>query len=296
MGSAAMGTPLATLLLLLGLALTSALSVAKDTGEPLMYPFGLELGDAATPTEDDGMSPEISIDVPFSFYGQRYRGLYVNNNGVVSFGVSVAQYTPDPFPLADGRPFVAPYWGDVDTRLGGHVYYRQSRDATLLRRLTRDLRAYFPGIHFTATWALVATWDHVAFFGAATTVARKENTFQAVLATDGDISFIMLNYEDIQWTTGIASGGDPLTGLGGTAAQAGFNSGDNTHYYNIPGSRTDNVLNIQRTSNVGVPGRWVFQVDVGISTVAPSTAPPAPPRTTAPPPPPTESSEEDCLE
>lgn len=99
--------------------------------------------------------------------------LQVNNNGVVSFGVSVAQYTPDPFPLADGRPFVAPYWGDVDTRLGGHVYYRQSRDATLLRRLTRDLRAYFPGIHFTATWALVATWDHVAFFGAATTVARK---------------------------------------------------------------------------------------------------------------------------
>lgn len=29
----------------------------------------------------------------------------------------------------------------------------------------------------------------------------------------------MFNYEEIMWTTGTASGGDPLTGLGGTTAQ-----------------------------------------------------------------------------
>lgn len=31
----------------------------------------------------------------------------------------------------------------------------------------------------------------------------------------------MFNYEEINWTTGTASGGDPLTGLGGVMAQVG---------------------------------------------------------------------------
>nr|XP_014429304.1 sushi, nidogen and EGF-like domain-containing protein 1 [Pelodiscus sinensis] len=87
------------------------------------------------------------------------------------------------------------------------------------------------------------------------------NTFQAVLANDGQVTFIMLNYGMIQWTTGTASGGNATTGLGGKPAQAGFNSGDNKNFYNIPGSRTEAVLRIGQTSNVGVPGRWVFQVN-----------------------------------
>lgn len=45
------------------------------------------------------------------------------------------------------------------------------------------------------------------------------NTFQTILITDGIVSFAMFNYEEINWTTGTASGGDPLTGLGGVMAQ-----------------------------------------------------------------------------
>lgn len=45
------------------------------------------------------------------------------------------------------------------------------------------------------------------------------NTFQAVLITDGVSSFALFNYHEISWTTGTASGGDPLTGLGGVMAQ-----------------------------------------------------------------------------
>uniref|UniRef100_A0A674JID2 NIDO domain-containing protein n=1 Tax=Terrapene triunguis TaxID=2587831 RepID=A0A674JID2_9SAUR len=142
----------------------------------------------------------------------------VNNNGVVSFGVSVSQYTPDPFPLADGRPFVAPYWGDVNNNLGGDVYYRETQNPELLRRLTRDINQYFPEIPFTATWAFVATWDRVAYYGST---SQKVNTFQAVLANDGKVTFIMLNYGTIQWTTGTASRGDANNGLGGTPAQVG---------------------------------------------------------------------------
>lgn len=45
------------------------------------------------------------------------------------------------------------------------------------------------------------------------------NTFQSVLISDGVSYFAMFNYGEITWSTGTASGGDPLTGLGGTTAQ-----------------------------------------------------------------------------
>ncbi|NXX18698.1 SNED1 protein, partial [Podargus strigoides] len=134
-----------------------------------LYPYGPEVGDKATPREDDGMSPEIQLWKNFSFYGRPYNSLYVNNNGVVSFGTGVPEFTPQPFPLDGHRPFVAPYWADVDTREGGDVFYRQSRDPELLARLARDLVvAVPPGDPLPEpTWAFVATWHRVAFFGTA---------------------------------------------------------------------------------------------------------------------------------
>ncbi|NXH16780.1 TECTA protein, partial [Bucco capensis] len=238
----------------------------------LLYPFGPEVGDQATPHEDDGMSPEIQLWETFSFYSQPHQSLYVNNNGVVSFGTGVPEFTPEPFPLPGHRPFVAPYWADVDITLGGDVFYRQSQDQKLLAQVAKDLA---PAVSSSEpppkpTWAFVATWDKVSFFGAA---SDKVNTFQVVLATDGLTSYVMLNYGDLQWTTGISNQGDPHTGLGGLPAQAGFNSGDDIHYYNLPGSRSPDVLNISQGSNVGLPGRWIFRVDLFTATEAPATTP-----------------------
>ncbi|NXW52572.1 TECTA protein, partial [Nyctiprogne leucopyga] len=247
-----------------------------------LYPYGLDQGDQKNPKLDDGTSKKLPLAVHFTFYGREHQTLYVrltwcllqvNNNGVLSFGTPVKQYTPDPFPLADGRPFVAPYWADVDNVRGGEVFYRETTDPTLLELITKNINQYFPTITYTATWAFVATWDHVAYYGSTT---KKGNTFQAVLTTDTKTSFVIFNYGDIQWTTGEASDGDPETGLGGTPAHAGFNSGDETNFYNIPGSQTEAVINITQTSNVNVPGRWVFQVDefkvTGVPTEVPHVA------------------------
>ncbi|XP_043936438.1 alpha-tectorin-like [Protopterus annectens] len=230
-----------------------------QTTDAHLYPFGTSEGDKSNPKVDDSGSPAIPIAVVFHFFETSYSSLYVNNNGVVSFGVAVSQYTPDAFPLADGRAFVAPFWADIHSGLYGEVYYRESKNDQIRNRATADIRRYFPDLQFTATWVFVATWDRVAYYGSS---SRKANTFQAVLISDGSLSFIVLNYGKIEWTTGTASGGAAATGLGGTAAQAGFNSGNSKHYFNIPGSRTSSILNIGSTSNVNYPGRWVFRADV----------------------------------
>ena len=71
----------------------------------------------------------------------------------------------------------------------------------------------------------------------------------------------MFLYADLQWTTGDVSGG--VDGLGGTEALAGFNAGDQVTSYNITGSITADITNIAKTSNVGIPGTWIFKVGQG---------------------------------
>uniref|UniRef100_A0A671DV90 Sushi, nidogen and EGF-like domain-containing protein 1 n=1 Tax=Rhinolophus ferrumequinum TaxID=59479 RepID=A0A671DV90_RHIFE len=225
------------------------------------YPFGAERGDAVTLKQDDGGSGLQPLSVPFPFFGTEHSGLYVNNNGIISFLKEVSQFTPVAFPIAKDRCVVAAFWADVDNRRAGDVYYRETTDPATLHRATEDIRRYFPELpDFTATWVFIATWYRVTFFGGSS--SSPVNTFQTVLVTDGKFSFTIFNYESITWTTGThASSGGDATGLGGIAAQAGFNAGDGRRYFSIPGSRTADMAEVETTTNVGAPGRWAFRID-----------------------------------
>ena len=68
----------------------------------------------------------------------------------------------------------------------------------------------------------------------------------------------MYAYEKMQWTTGDLSGG--VRGLGGDEAVAGINAGDGVNSVTIPGSHTPDIINIDRKSNIGRPGVWMFRV------------------------------------
>ncbi|XP_068136744.1 sushi, nidogen and EGF-like domain-containing protein 1 isoform X7 [Hyperolius riggenbachi] len=225
------------------------------------YPFGPEEGDSVTRRQDDGGSGLLPISKAFTFFGDKHTGLYVNNNGVVSFLREVSQFTPVAFPISGDRRVVAAFWADVDNRRGGDVFYRETEEWPILSRASRDVKSYFPELPvFNASWVFIATWHRVTFYGGDTN--SPVNTFQIVLITDGIRSFTIFNYETIEWTTGrhASSGGD-ISGRGGIAAQAGFNAGDGWRYFNIPGSRTDDIAGIANTTNIGIPGRWVFRID-----------------------------------
>ncbi|XP_039634453.1 alpha-tectorin isoform X5 [Perca fluviatilis] len=228
--------------------------------QDILYPYGPSHRDLETPKMDDGSSTENILLIQFIFFNVPYRSIYVNNNGVISFNVQVSQFTPEAFPLSDSRSFIAPLWADVHNGIRGDVFYRETTEPEILERATQDVRKYFKNMPtFTATWAFITTWHQVTFYGGSQTT--PVNTFQTVLISDGVASFSMFNYGEITWSTGTASGGDPLTGLGGTTAQSGFNGGDIGHFFNLPGSRSNDVVNIEQTTNVNTPGRWLFRVD-----------------------------------
>lgn len=107
--------------------------------------------------------------------------LQVNNNGVISFVKELSTYKPEEFPLKDDTAIISPFWADVDVEnVGGSVWYRQSSNPAVLRRVTSEINQYFPrGAKFQATWIFIATWDNVGFYGADVVGKDKVSIYNA---------------------------------------------------------------------------------------------------------------------
>lgn len=93
--------------------------------------------------------------------------LQVNTNGDLTFDSPLSVYTPDAFPYGNNNQIIAVYWGDIDTRKGGDIWYRESTSQSLLRRASVEIQAAFPEqSQFHASWIFIATWSDVVFYGA----------------------------------------------------------------------------------------------------------------------------------
>lgn len=264
MCSNALKTNYLSIIILISLIILNITSLCSADDSPFeLYPFNKSNGDAETPRIDDGGSDKIKLKRTFKFFGKNYTSVYVNNNGILTFENKIDEYKPQSFPSKENRSIIAPFWADVNTEhVGGSVWFRETFEQDLLDRASAEIRSYFlQQRRFTATWMFIATWYNVGYYGASRDGKNKRNTFQAVLITNEIHSFVIFNYKKIQWTTGSNSGGNTVTGLGGHSAQAGFNAGDLVHYYSIEGAQTPAVINLTLTSNVDIPGKWVFQVD-----------------------------------
>lgn len=137
----------------------------------------------AAGNNDDG-AVEIDVTSVFgpsgiNFFGTDYSSIYLNSNGVISFGAAETSYqTPDYG--AETTPNIAAFWADVNINSGGEIYWDIDPGAGTV----------------TMTWLNVAPYS-----GSGT------NSFQVVLTDTGGGDFtVEYIYQDIQWTDG---GGNP---------------------------------------------------------------------------------------
>src|SRR5262249_25620117 len=111
---------------------------------------------------------------------------------------------------------------------------------------------------------LTVTWDDVGYYNSH---KDKLDAFQLQLISLGNGNFdIVYRYQDINWTTGDASGGSGgLAGPSGSPARAGFSAGDGVHYFELPqsGNQTQMLALETATGNTGIAGVDVFQVHNG---------------------------------
>ncbi|GEO81530.1 nidogen-like domain-containing protein [Pararhodospirillum oryzae] len=207
--------------------------------------------------DDSYQSVDISsvFTQGINFFGTTYTSIYVNNNGNITFSSGMGTYTPYAITGTTSNPIIAPFFADVDTRNSTvtSTTWSGSGNSTGTNNVYYDLDA--------TNGVVTITWDDVGYYSNRTDLT---NAFQLQIvrrnASDFDIA---IRYEDVNWTTGSASGG--TNGLGGTIARAGWSAGDGTNYYELGASGNQaNMLDLDRTlGNTGTMGYWEFSVRNG---------------------------------
>ncbi|MCO6005420.1 VWD domain-containing protein [Actinoallomurus purpureus] len=169
---------------------------------------------------DDQSGPKVSLPFTLNFKGRRFSGLWVNNNGNVSFGEKAfSDFTPEPFKDMT-EPIIAPWWADVDTRAPGSQPVRYGMGTVQGRR------------------AFCVLYDGVGYYDSH---VDPLNSFELYLVDRGDAGDgafdIVFRYKQLRWESGDLSGGH--SGLGGTSAGVGYanGSGEPGTFLEVPGSR-----------------------------------------------------------
>jgi hypothetical protein len=161
-------------------------------------------------SSDDGWATVSPLTLPFNFcfFGDIKTQVWLNNNGNISFNNGITSFTSNAFP-STGNAMIAAFWADFDFGAPGGTFH-----ATI-----------------TPT-AAIFNWVNVGYYSDQ---GDKRNTCQIVI-TDGTDPLVVsgnvaIHYDDMEWTTGGASGG--TNGFGGTAATAGANRGNNIDFFQI---------------------------------------------------------------
>ena len=210
-----------------------------------IYPFGLTNGDTRAPKgDDDFFSLNISAT---KYFDNSWTSLYISSNGLASFGAGILADNPSIFHHNNIKA-LAPFWSDINTERCGEIYYREATNIQTLMMISNDVqRLDSTLLGYQASRAYIITWYKVCAFSLSIS-ASWTNTFQLVITTNGTHTFVIYNYDQINWYD-----------YGSTLA--GYNAG-NGHTYSIlvqPYVRSFSKL--KSDSNVNKPGKWIFRVD-----------------------------------
>eukprot|EP00106_Octopus_bimaculoides_P008125 XP_014775567.1 PREDICTED: alpha-tectorin-like [Octopus bimaculoides] len=203
--------------------------------ESSFFDFGTN--DQMLSNTDDISSNEIHLRLPIAFYDKKYNSIFVNNNGHLTFETELPNYQ-SMLIIPTGFKMIAPFLADVDTSRTGRVYYRETQNRDLIFKIQSLIARHFPSVRFRARSLFIATWHEVGYFSQK---YDKTNTFQVVIASSGDDSFVLFNYDDkIEWIKGEGKGPHP-----DPPVQMGFDSGAD-HYQRLPYSGSDEAAYVAK--------------------------------------------------
>jgi len=213
------------------------------------------------PHEDDAPSQAANVGFNLNFFGVSASSVFVNNNGNITFGQPLTQFTPTGLDSNNGGiPIIAPFFADVDTTPanGAVVTYGTGTLCGLP--------------------VFAVNYINVGYYSSH---LDKLDSFQVVLIDRSDVGAgdfdIEFNYDNIEWETGDASGG--TDGLGGSSAVVGYSNGTGNPgtFFQLAGSAVNGALInggqdalVSHSLMASTDGRYHFEVRNGNVMMAPA--------------------------
>ena len=175
------------------------------------FPFGIENQDSIVPFENMTVGP---IDLPYEFpyFDHYYRQIWIGSNGLFSFGAPTTYQTPCLNHCYNTSSLIAGFWlwhgffrdqNDSDCSVYYQIYSDQvkSNRSELVFGLARDhIQRLFPSERlFQPKFIVTGTWYRLNFNFNFNDTDPLNNTFQMVLTSDGDRTFVFFLYHELQW-------------------------------------------------------------------------------------------------
>lgn len=220
---------------------------------------------------------DLPLTFRLPFFGFDFRYVWIHRDGYLLFNKGLLEYTyPVKFPTPyikdrsreEDPSLIAPWFSYQDipnTIEGAGVYCQlvnmgQEKNESLKLRLELDFKDSMIGSgDFIPTYALIVTWRNVTHANRMPGSKLRTNTYQAVIATDEKRTYVMFNYDDINWI----SDKDNYDGQKGIPPFIGFNAGNQTRSFEFePYSQQPRVSRLPSLGyGNGLKGRFYFQVD-----------------------------------
>uniref|UniRef100_A0A8W8NAK6 Uncharacterized protein n=1 Tax=Magallana gigas TaxID=29159 RepID=A0A8W8NAK6_MAGGI len=180
--------------------------IETDTGNEEGYSY-LPFGERDEVLRGDDVTSAVLKSPTTVYAGDSSQGgftfVQIGSNGVIGLGEEFNSITIHDIgtDTLKGRRIICPFWVDlltVDSM--GNIYYptyQRGIDAEndlYLRKANTIVRVQFADFpEFEASWIVKVTWENMTVFGDKS----KTVTFQCLLITDGQSTFTVFNYIDV---------------------------------------------------------------------------------------------------
>lgn len=201
------------------------------------FPYGLSAQDDVFDRID---LKEIDMEFSYDYTGYIMSHIYIKNDGYLQNKIPYELTDKESMLSSTGSPI---FLAQIDPNIG-NIYYRivkEEKTKSSIEKLVKDCFSQMSD--YSSTFNFIVTWDQVV--ESSSTISSINNTFQLVFSSNSTHTFFLYNYLDLNW-------GNDKNGAGISTYKKEFYLDD---------AFTNNVKNLQTSSNIGVPGSFFIGVN-----------------------------------
>uniref|UniRef100_A0A5S6QQB8 EGF-like domain-containing protein n=1 Tax=Trichuris muris TaxID=70415 RepID=A0A5S6QQB8_TRIMR len=180
----------------------------------------------------------VNLKSPLRFFLTDHNKLHISSNGVIGFDSPITTYQE---PSTLGKALM-PFYHKVDLDEGGKIYIRTITNGTFLLELITLFREVEGLKALRAHEVIIVTYENVKAHSYPESLG---STFQCVLVGFDIATYAIFIYDTVEQIE----------------AKAGIQVTDSAKSVYLPFSGA-NAYELTVRSNIGIPGKWIYRIDM----------------------------------